>query len=127
VKEIAKRIFPQEINLEFVWGRSRCTYKRNLIIDEYGYYDNDFNNHCLYTKPLKKLKRKGYKLEKVLIVDDTPHKSKDNYGNAIYPKEFKGETNDNELKKLSLYLKTLKDKQNVRRIEKRHWRNEVES
>ncbi|MEO0790655.1 MAG: HAD family hydrolase, partial [Bacteroidota bacterium] len=44
VEEITKRIIPKEIKLEFVWGRSRCTYRRNLRIDEYGYYDDDFRN-----------------------------------------------------------------------------------
>lgn len=125
VEEIVKRIIPDEIDLEFVWGRSRCTYKRNMQIDEYGYYGNDYSNHYHYIKPLKKLKKKGYILEKILIVDDTPHKSKDNYGNAIYPEEFKGEINDEELDKLSKYLDTLKDVLNVRHIEKRNWRNKI--
>jgi RNA polymerase II subunit A small phosphatase-like protein len=58
-------------------------------------------------------------------VDDSPHKSKDNFGNAIYPKPFLGDSDDDELPKLAQYLLTLKDKSNVRRIEKRFWRNEV--
>ena len=74
---------------------------------------------------MKKLKRKGFQLERILIVDDTPHKSTDNFGNAIYPKEFKGESTDNELKLLAQYLKTLKDKENVRRLEKRNWRSQT--
>lgn len=60
-----------------------------------------------------------------MIVDDTPHKSKDNYGNAIYPKEYKGDKNDNELLLLADYLLTLKDKTNVRRIEKRGWKSKL--
>ena len=125
VKSIVKKIIPQDIKLEFVWARSRCTYRRNIQIDNYGYYNNDYQNHYHYIKPLKKLKRKGFQLERILIVDDTPHKSKDNFGNAIYPKEFKGETTDNELKILTRYLKTLKNEENVRRIEKRNWRSQT--
>ncbi|MEM6965470.1 MAG: NIF family HAD-type phosphatase, partial [Bacteroidota bacterium] len=54
--------------------------------------------------------------------DDSPHKCQDNFGNAIYPKEFKGERDDQELKLLLKYLQKLKDEKNVRRIEKRNWK-----
>jgi RNA polymerase II subunit A small phosphatase-like protein len=125
VEEITKQIIPEEIKLEFVWGRSRCTYRRNIQRDEYGYYNDDFNNHYHYIKPLKKVRRKGYRLNRILIVDDSPHKSKDNFGNAIYPKEFIGDIKDAELKLLAQYLKMLKNKENVRRIEKRNWQNSI--
>jgi RNA polymerase II subunit A small phosphatase-like protein len=123
VKKVVKCIFPKDITLQFVWGRSRCTYKRDreLQIDNYGNYESHFLDHYHYTKPLKKLKRKGFKLNKILIIDDTPYKCSNNYGNAIYPKEFLGDSQDNELKKLAQYLKTLKDAPNVRTIEKRGW------
>lgn len=121
VEKIAKTIFPKEINLEFIWGRSRCTYRRNLQIDEYGYYDDNYLNHYHYIKPLKKLKRQGYDLGKILIIDDSPHKCQDNFGNAIYPKEFTGDVRDNDLKFLGTYLKSLIGKKTVRRIEKRNW------
>ncbi len=123
VEAIAKKIIPDLIPLEFIWGRSRCTYRRNIQIDEYGYYDSDPLNHYHYhyIKPLKKLKRQGYLLNRILIVDDSPHKSKDNYGNAIYPSPFIGDQGDTELKLLSKYLKSLKNKENVRYIEKRNW------
>ena len=58
----------------------------------------------------------------ILIVDDTPEKSRNNYGNAIYIKEFSGDTTDEELKHLHDYLLTLKKVDNVRTIEKRGWR-----
>jgi len=125
VDEIVRRIFPKDIQLEFVWGRSRCTYRRNLQIDEYGYYSDEYFSHYHYVKPLKKLKRKGYQLERILIIDDTPHKSKDNYGNVIYPNEYKGDLEDNDLRKLSKYLPLLKDETNVRTIEKRSWRSKI--
>ncbi|WP_375561764.1 NIF family HAD-type phosphatase [Bernardetia sp. OM2101] len=132
VEEIAKKIIPKDIELEFVWARSRCSYKRNFnaIFDDYQDYSTSDNSHYHFIKPLKKLKKKGYKLERILIVDDTPHKSKENYGNVIYPKEYcpqdnKGEENDNELLLLADYLLTLKDKTNVRRIEKRGWKTKI--
>ena len=124
VEEVVKQIIPENLKLEFVWGRSRCSYRRNIIIDENGYYDSDPSNHHYYIKPLKKLKRQGYDLNKILIVDDSPHKSKDNYCNAIYPKAFMGDPDDMELKFLSKYLRSLKNKENVRSIEKRNWRSQ---
>jgi RNA polymerase II subunit A small phosphatase-like protein len=122
VEEVVKKIIPQEIELEFVWGRSRCTYQRNYRLDESRFYSTNPLNHYNFVKILKKVKRKGYQIERILIVDDTPHKSKYNYGNAIYPKEYQGEEHDEELTLLGKYLKKLKDKPNVRNIEKRNWR-----
>jgi TFIIF-interacting CTD phosphatase-like protein len=109
VISIASNIFKDSIEPEFIWGRSKCTFKRDLELDTY-----------YFAKQLKKLKRKGYELERILIIDDTAEKVKDNFGNAIYIKEFTG-TPDNELNKLSIYLQKLKSTNNVRIIEKRGW------
>ena len=93
-----------ELNIEvqFIWGRNEATQKR-LLND---YYETGNDTEYYYVKPLKKVKRKGYDLERILIIDDSPHKSKLNYGNAIYPKPFKGEIEDNELIKLIEYLES---------------------
>jgi RNA polymerase II subunit A small phosphatase-like protein len=120
VEEVVKRIIPDDIKLDFVWGRSKCTYSFDVSgIETDGYVD--YANHYNYIKALKKLKKKGYNLKKVLIVDDTPFKCKRNYGNAIYPKGFLGSESDDELNKLTVYLGLLKDVENVREIEKRGW------
>jgi RNA polymerase II subunit A small phosphatase-like protein len=60
-----------------------------------------------------------------LIVDDTPEKVLHNYGNAIYAKPYYGDANDRELAILATYLLALKDAENVRTIEKIHWRQQV--
>ena len=125
MEAVVKNIFPSEYPLEFIWGRSKCVYKRNSNIDESRYYDWNSTNHYHYVKPLKKLKRKGFRLERTLIVDDTPHKSQLNYGNAIYPKEYTGTLKDDELMSLLDYLMLLKDEPNVRIIEKRGWKSRV--
>jgi carboxy-terminal domain RNA polymerase II polypeptide A small phosphatase len=114
VTEIAKKIKPDEIEFEIVWARSRCTQRRDLDLDLY-----------YWEKRLDKLKKKGFKLEQILIVDDTPHKAKNNFGNAIYVKEFTGDQSDLELVLLQDYLITLKHVENVRQIEKRNWRAEI--
>lgn len=111
VNEIVRHIKPDTVDFVVVWGRSKCSLKRDLTFDTY----------C-FEKRLDKLKKKGFRLEKVLVVDDSPSKSRTNYGNAIYIKEFTGDTNDNELQFLYEYLLTLKLVDNVRKIEKRGWR-----
>lgn len=78
-----------------------------------------------YVKRLSKVKRKGFLLEKTLIIDDTAEKSMLNYSNAIQIAEFLGNTNDGELLPLASYLKKFKNVENVRRIEKRYWKSEV--
>ena len=111
VNGIVEYIKPEKLGFEIVWGRSRCTLKRDLTYDTF-----------YFEKRLDKLKKRGFKLEKIIIVDDTPEKARNNYGNAIYIKEFTGDRNDGELIHLLNYLLTLKDVENIRGIEKRSWR-----
>ena len=111
VNEIVRHIKPDDVDFVVVWGRSKCSLKRDLTFDTY----------C-FEKRLDKLKKKGFRLEKVLVVDDSPPKSRTNYGNAIYIKEFGGDKGDRELQFLYNYLLTLKGVDNVRTIEKRGWR-----
>lgn len=121
VAEVVKRIVPPELSLEFVWGRSRCTLSLDTRrVQEEGFMDP--SSHFNYAKKLHKLKRRGYRLERVLIVDDTPRKCIHNYGNAIYVAEYEGREDDDELLHLRTYLETLRDAVNVRTLEKRNWR-----
>lgn len=110
VTDIVSLLKPQNIEFEIVWGRSKCSLKRNFTFDEY-----------FFEKRLDKLKKKGYKLEQILIVDDTPEKSRTNYGNAIHIKEYTGDLNDTELYHLVKFLDEIKNVENVRNIEKRNW------
>lgn len=110
VNNLVARITPETVNFECIWGKSRCTPRR----------DYDFGNY-VFAKHLKKLKKKGFSLEKILIIDDSPEKTKDNYGNAIYIPPFEGNREDVTLKKLANYLISIKDVENVRAIEKRGW------
>jgi RNA polymerase II subunit A small phosphatase-like protein len=111
VSEIVRHIKPDNVDFVVVWGRSKCSVRRDLTFDTY----------C-FEKRLDKVKKKGFKLEQILVVDDSPSKSRTNYGNAIYIKEFTGDRSDTELKFLYVYLLTLKTVSNVRTIEKRGWR-----
>ena len=114
VSELVEKIKPDEVDFQFVWSKSRCTLKRNYKLDRY-----------INEKRLKKLKRRGYRIERMLIVDDSPEKVVANYGNAIYIMSFEGDKEDCELEKLSNYLISMKDDSNVRTIEKRWWRLET--
>lgn len=126
VQEIVKRIIPEEVNLVFVWAQNKCTYAMNLhrILPEDGRYA-DYSEY-IYYKKLKKVRKLGYSLERMLIVDDSPEKVMYNYGNAIYITPFEGASEDKELQHLSKYLDQLKNVQNVRNIEKRGWKHLME-
>ncbi|WP_223241393.1 HAD family hydrolase [Flammeovirga sp. EKP202] len=125
VNEIVSQLKILDNQLEFVWARSKCKRKYVPQMDEDGYYDTDPKSHYYFVKPLKKVKRKGYSLERILILDDTFRKSEENYGNAIYPTPYLGQEKDNELQKVALYLKKIKDVENFRSIEKRDWRERI--
>ena len=112
--EVIKNIFPDDLRLEFIFTGERCLLKRNLDLDVIEIF-----------KPLKKVKRKGYSLNNILIVDDTAKTFKYNYGNGILIKEYLGESNDNELSLLLKYLEIIGAEENVRVIDKRRWKSKI--
>jgi hypothetical protein len=72
-----------------------------------------------FLKDLKKVKRAGHRLERVLVVDDT-------LGNAVYVPPFLGDPADEVLPRLARYLVSLRDVPDVRAVEKPGWlRNET--
>jgi hypothetical protein len=96
-----------------VWASDRCTVAYDLECLEY------YNR-----KNIKKIKRKGYRLESIIAVDDTPQKwDRSYYGNLVRVKPFEGEETDEELKYLLLYLDKLRYEENIRSVEKRFWRH----
>lgn len=108
---ICSTIFANHRPPTFVWASDRCTLKRDVELD-----------HWSKAKHLAKLKRHGYRLERVLAIDDSPEKHRRNYGNLIRVNPYHGEQFDDELLHLMNYLTGLRDATNVREIEKRHWR-----
>lgn len=108
---VVAELFPADIAPGFVWSRERCTRR----------FDPDTHDFE-WAKNLDKVKRRGYPLERVLIVDDTPKKLDRHYGNLVRVKPFEGDPSDTELFGLIEYLPTLADAANVRSIEKRDWR-----
>jgi RNA polymerase II subunit A small phosphatase-like protein len=102
-------------DLKFLYTKDNCTLK----IDYYGQHSGSYYG----VKNLNKLKKKGYDLDQVLIVDDIAATASNNYGNLVLIKPFVNDYDDTELLKLISYLETIKDSSNVRRIEKRGWSN----
>ena len=110
VASVAERIRPPTVEFAFVWGRSRCVQRYDP--EKFEYY---------HVKDLKKIRRLGYRLERVLIVDDTPLKVQRHFGNAVYMLPFHGDAKDDSLPRLTRYLISLHEVTNVRSLEKRGW------
>jgi RNA polymerase II subunit A small phosphatase-like protein len=108
---ITGELFPFHIRPVFVWARGRCTTTRNRDTDE-----------RYWIKDLKKLKRHGYPLERVVVVDDSAEKLQRNYGNLVRVRPYTGQSEDDELMPLLEFLKRLVIVPDVRKIEKRNWR-----
>ena len=81
VKKVVEVLVKDILKPEFVWGRSRCTFE----IDENRTQNRAIKeSHFNYVKRLSKLAKKlQHPIEKILIIDDSPHKSKYNKSNAI--------------------------------------------
>lgn len=111
--DILEKIGIDKSKLMFFYTESNCTPK-------YEYGDGWGMGHMAYYKNIGKLKKKGYDMNQVLMIDDKPEYI-DSYGNVIKIKPFYGDTNDTELVKMMKYLDKIKDEINYRSIEKRGW------
>ncbi|HVW00876.1 MAG TPA: HAD family hydrolase [Planctomycetaceae bacterium] len=114
VDAMVQALFPAEQAPSFVWSRDRCVQR----------YDPE-RLERYFVKDLKKVKRLGFDLNRVLVVDDSSEKVERNYGNAVYVRPYYGDPGDRELPRLAWYLQSLASTPNVRAIEKRGWRDKV--
>lgn len=110
VSDVVRNVFPSPSVLRFCWGRSRCT--RRFDPERYAEY---------WVKDLKKVKRLGYSLDRMLMVDDSPEKIERQYGNHIRVDPFCGSSFDAVLPPLADYLASFAEVVDVRPIEKRGW------
>ena len=104
-------IFQDAERLEFAWTRERCARK-----------SDPETGTSYWIKDLKKVRRLGWSLEGVAVIDDSPEKLERSYGNHIGVAPFEGDPTDNDLPKLQGYLAWLKQVPNVRLVDKRNWR-----
>ena len=105
---------PFSKNPGFIWTRDRCTPA----------YDHE-KRERFYIKDLKKLRRLGYDLDRVLVVDDSAGSASRNYGNLVRVKPYGGEPEDRELILLERYLISIAGRTDLRSFEKRVWRKQV--
>lgn len=114
VAGIVENIFDGHSEPAFVWSRSRCTTRMDPELrDE------------IYLKDLAKVKRLGFDLRRVLIIEDEPKKVARHYGNAIFVEPFLGAADDSELLHLGRYLAKIHEVPNFRKVEKRGWKRSV--
>ena len=111
VDAIVDRVFTDRGALRFVWANDRCTR----------YLDDDTVQH-FWLKNLTLVGSTGYEMDRILIVDDSAEKLKDNLTNHILVRPYEGAPGDRELADLIPFLAVLKDAADVRTVEKRNWR-----
>ena len=96
--------------LQFVWANERCTRR----------YDPERQEEY-WVKDLRKVRKRGYNLEWVLVIDDTARKLERSYGNLVRVTPWRGGLPDDELLHLREYLLSLLAEDDFRRVEKRGW------
>jgi RNA polymerase II subunit A small phosphatase-like protein len=110
VRTLVDRLLPNNA-LEFVWCRDRCTQR----------FDVDQQEHY-WVKNLETVKRRGFRLERVLMIDDSSEKVAGHYGNLLLVQPFVGDLEDSELRDILPFLEWLRHRNNFRSVEKRRWR-----
>ncbi|MES2319573.1 MAG: HAD family hydrolase [Pseudomonadota bacterium] len=107
---VVRALFARGEALEFVFARKRCVQRFDPESQDY-----------FYIKDLRKVKARGFVLEDIIILDDTPQKLIRNYGNLVRMTEWTGDLADRELAQVQGLLLELKEVPNVRKVEKRGW------
>jgi RNA polymerase II subunit A small phosphatase-like protein len=114
VRTIVENIFDDPARLVFAWGGERCTFVTNPAMRQY-----------YWVKDLRKVRRLGYDLRRVIFIDDTARKLERSYGNLVRVQPFTGDAEDDELLHLIRYLDLLDREENIRVVEKRRWRESL--
>jgi RNA polymerase II subunit A small phosphatase-like protein len=111
VSDVVSALFRGGPPLAFIWACDRCTRR----------YDGEGQTYY-FAKNLQKVCKLGYDLRRVVMVDDSPEKLSQNYGNHIRVWPFTGDPADTELRDVVPFLEWLRRVENFRAEEKRHWR-----
>lgn len=114
VAGLVASIFQNHSEPVFVWSRDRCTTRMDAESREE-----------IHLKDLKKVKRLGFNLSRVLIIEDEPNKVARHYGNAVFVRPFFGALDDAELIDLGRYLTSIHASVDFRQLEKRDWRRSL--
>lgn len=111
---VCRELFGESRVLEFLWSAARCTPR----------FDHEAGRQ-VSIKDLRKVRRLGYPLERVLVIDDSPEKLVRSYGNHLRIAPFEGDPADRELLDLLPFLDWLRAQEDLRAIEKRTWKTRV--
>jgi carboxy-terminal domain RNA polymerase II polypeptide A small phosphatase len=111
---VVEALFDDPELLHFVWSAERCTDWRDFELNE-----------MVSIKDLRKLKRLGHDLNRIVAIDDSPEKHQRNFGNLLRVRPWTGEQEDTELLDVAKYLNWLSTQPSVRSVEKRGWRNQT--
>lgn len=111
---IVDELFGDPEALAFLWCREHC-----VTCTDPATYDT------VYIKDLKKVKKQGFDLDRVIALDDSPEKLQRNYGNLVRIQPFFGNPDDAELLHVMPFLEGLRDEADIRSVEKRGWRSHV--
>jgi carboxy-terminal domain RNA polymerase II polypeptide A small phosphatase len=108
-----------------IWSSADDDYvssiAKQLVDNETGLKRKEYQN----IKPLEKIKRKGYQMNNLLIIDDSLYKVKDNPNNYFIIEAFVGNQQDQELKYLLSYLEVIIHETNFSTIDHTHWKEKV--
>lgn len=110
------QMWPKEVPLVFCFTRKNCTNRSQptmLFTSQ---------NEPSRIKDLSKIKRYGFQLERTVFVEDRPDVVPRHRGNVIPVSSFEGDRRDRELIALASYLPKIEAHENVRTVDKRHWR-----
>jgi RNA polymerase II subunit A small phosphatase-like protein len=109
---VVEELFGGPQSLAFVWSAAQCTDHRDLDTME-----------TVSLKNLHKLRRRGFDLDRVIAIDDSPEKHRRNYGNLLRVQPWAGDRDDTELEDVRHLLRWLDQQPSVRRTELRGWRS----
>lgn len=100
----------------FVFTSRRCT-RHWVSPDEWSATEDRF----VQLKDLKKVRARGYSLDRVLALDDVAAAYRRSYGNLVRIRPFHGDDSDQELVRVRPFLEQWFQAPSVRRIDKRGW------
>ena len=111
VHDIVEHVFGASNTLHFVWppGPLHPPFRPGVA-------------RALLREESVEASEAGIRTRQMLMVDDSPEKLAQHYGNHIRVSPFTGDESDTELRALLPFLGSLRTANDVRRIEKRSWR-----
>jgi TFIIF-interacting CTD phosphatase-like protein len=108
-------LLPEEVP-RFVFTGGRCT-RHWLSPEEWELHGERF----IKLKDLKKVRARGFDLDRVLALDDTVRLYRRSYGNVVHIRPFRGDQGDRELMRVRPFLEAWFQAPSVRKIDKRGW------